>query len=65
MSETPGYVWAVQFGNYSPPEVIAIYDNEAAAQAHAEWENEGSNDAWRAVQWELWTEFDRDDEGAA
>jgi hypothetical protein len=29
------HVWAVRYGNYYPPEVIALYDNEQAAQEHA------------------------------
>ncbi len=29
-------VWAVRYGNYQPSEVIALYDNEQAARAHAE-----------------------------
>jgi hypothetical protein len=29
-------VWAVRYGNYDPSEVIALYDNEQAARAHAE-----------------------------
>jgi hypothetical protein len=29
-------VWAVRYGNYDPSEVIALYDNEQAAWAHAE-----------------------------
>jgi hypothetical protein len=29
-------VWAVRYGNYDPPEVIALYDNEQAARQHAE-----------------------------
>jgi hypothetical protein len=29
-------VWAVRYGNYEPSEVIALYDNEQAAHAHAE-----------------------------
>jgi hypothetical protein len=28
-------VWAVRYGNYDPSEVIALYDNEQAARAHA------------------------------
>jgi hypothetical protein len=28
-------VWAVVYGNYNPPELLALYDNEAAARAHA------------------------------
>jgi hypothetical protein len=28
-------VWAVTYGNYDPPEVLALYDNQPAAQAHA------------------------------
>jgi hypothetical protein len=28
-------VWAVVCGNYHPPEVLALYDSEAAARAHA------------------------------
>jgi hypothetical protein len=28
-------VWAVRYGNYDPSEVIALYDNEEAARAHA------------------------------
>lgn len=28
-------VWAVTYGNYDPSEVVALYDNEAAAYAHA------------------------------
>jgi len=28
-------VWVVEYGNYEPTEVFGIYDNEAAAKAHA------------------------------
>lgn len=28
-------VYAVVIGNYEPPEVVALYDNEDAARAHA------------------------------
>lgn len=33
-------IWAVVYGNYDPPEVIALYDNAAAAAEHAEQEDE-------------------------
>lgn len=29
-------VWAVVYGNYDPPEVLALYDNEDAARDHAD-----------------------------
>lgn len=31
-------VWAVRYGNYWPAEVLAVYDNEQAAQEHADSE---------------------------
>lgn len=36
-------VWVVVVGNYHPPEVVGIYDNEKAAQEHAD---QGGADLW-------------------
>lgn len=40
-------VWAVVFSNYEPAEVAELYDNEAAAAAHAASEV----DPFRVVCW--------------
>lgn len=40
-------IWAVVFSNYEPAEVAELYDNEAAAQKHAD----ALGDGWRAVRW--------------
>ena len=50
-------VWVVRHGNYEPAEIIAVYDNERAAQAHAAWENEGTDAAWTVELWSAESEF--------
>lgn len=47
MSGDDKVVWAVVFSNYEPAEVAALYDNEAAAQQHAD----ALDDGWRVVRW--------------
>jgi hypothetical protein len=45
MGET--VIWAVLFSNYEPAEVAALYDNQAAAEEHAD----ALGSEWRAVRW--------------
>jgi hypothetical protein len=42
-------IWAVVYSNYEPPEVAAMYDNEAAAQAHAD----DLDGPWHVVAWRV------------
>lgn len=44
-------VWVVKYSNYSPPEVIEIFDNEMAAKEYVE----KSDDPLEYVQWEVKT----------
>lgn len=52
-------VWAVVYGNYSPAEVLAIYDNPEAARAHVESDDDAM---LRVVEWRARTSFDADTE---
>jgi hypothetical protein len=45
------YVYAVVFSNYEPPEVAALYDNVAAAEAHADALDDDGD--WRVVRWHV------------
>lgn len=47
MSDEGQVIWAVVFSNYEPAEVAALYDNEAAAEQHAD----ALDDGWRVVRW--------------
>lgn len=50
-------VYAVVFGHHPTAEVVlALYDNEGAAQAHADYENDGVGD-WRVVRWPVASVF--------
>lgn len=52
-------VWAVVHRlDPSMPTVVGLYDNAAAAEAHAAWENEGTEGGWRAERWPVRSEFD-------
>jgi hypothetical protein len=44
-------VYAVVYSNYDPAEVLALYDNEAAAKAHVQYESETGD--WRVVPWSV------------
>lgn len=58
MTDEGQIIWAVVFSNYEPAEVAALYDNEAAAQQHAD-ALEGD---WRVVRWgRLRSTFEPDD----
>lgn len=45
-------VWVVAFGDYKPPWVLAIYDNEAAARAHADAQQDGSPLPLEVLPWQ-------------
>ncbi len=50
-------VWAVVFSNFPDPhEVIALYDNEAAAQAHADAE-ESDGLPYEVIPWDVESEY--------
>lgn len=55
--EQPKRVYAVIFGNYEPAEVVALYDNREAADAHADHLDDGWGGGWRVVEWSVATEY--------
>lgn len=52
-------IWAVEYSNYSPAEIAALYENQPAAERHAEALNDvpGETGAWRAAQWSVGSEY--------
>jgi hypothetical protein len=51
-------VWAVVYGNYDPPEVLALYDNEAAAREHADAQGPSADDlAYEVIPWDVESEY--------
>lgn len=53
-------VWVVALDNYEPAEILGIYDNEPAAQQHAEAANRGDGLTYAAVAWHVGSAFDPD-----
>lgn len=53
----PQGVYVVMYSNYEPAEVRAIYDNQAAADQHAEALGEG----WHACYWGVGSQYGGDE----
>jgi hypothetical protein len=51
-------VWAVVFSNYEPAEVAALYDNEAAADAHADALDDRDGGGWRVARWSVGSTYE-------
>lgn len=47
-------VWAVIYSNYDPPEVASIYDNETAAEAHAD----DLDGPWYVQKWSVGSTYE-------